>query len=250
MTNQNSSIRLATEDDVKSIETWLAQEKKQGIEGNFLRNWNVIMDFHSENNLIVQIDGSSQAPVAFQCGGLIEPGILQVRNDMRHKGIGRNLVEYCFTQTYKRDECILHIKCEPESSIPFWNRMGFTLISSPNDENDAYRLLRKSCHSLLLAARLKPYSASIRRRKWNDSVSPYEEFAPHAIMSADGEVHLSERILIPSDVVPGDSDEPVLEIEIDGRAWYLDKVKYAKAESHGIRHCRNGYYIDRVLPVL
>ena len=75
-----SNIRKSADADIKAIRRWLEQEESQGTEGNFLCNWNLTLDAHSEGELLVYIDPASGEPVAYQWGALIQPGILQVRN--------------------------------------------------------------------------------------------------------------------------------------------------------------------------
>lgn len=65
--------------------------------------------------LLVCIDGVSGLPIAFQCGGLLDPGILQVRSEYRGKGIGRRMVEHCVKRALEMDECLLYIQCKPST---------------------------------------------------------------------------------------------------------------------------------------
>ena len=83
--------------------------------------------------MIVYVDGKTGSPVAFQMGCLLHPGILEVKHDMRGRGIGRKLVEYCIERARERNECILKIQCKPPTSIPFWKKMGFRLLDPKAD---------------------------------------------------------------------------------------------------------------------
>lgn len=54
-------------------------------------------------------------PVAYQWGGLLRPDILEVRNDMRGRGIGKELVEHCLALAADAGEDILYIQCKPST---------------------------------------------------------------------------------------------------------------------------------------
>jgi N-acetylglutamate synthase-like GNAT family acetyltransferase len=101
------TIRRSTESDLQAIHSWLRKEDAQGVKDNFLCNWEIIERSHGQGRLTVYVDGHSGVPVAFQLGGLLHPGILEVRNDMRRKGIGRKLVDYCVAEVRNNDENFL-----------------------------------------------------------------------------------------------------------------------------------------------
>jgi GNAT superfamily N-acetyltransferase len=125
---RRSTIRRSTDADIKAIYNWLVTQDAQELSGTFLCNWNLTEKCHHERELLVYIDGETSEPVAYQWGGLLQPGILEVRYDMRRKGIGKKLVERRIAQAYKLDQCLLLIQCKPSTSIPFWKSMGFTLF--------------------------------------------------------------------------------------------------------------------------
>ena len=104
---RRSTIRRATPEDFKAVYAWLKEESTQGIHGNFLFNWSKIERYHKQGELLVYVDGTLREPIAFQVRGLIRPGILQVRNGFRGKGVGRKLVEHCVKKALKKNECLL-----------------------------------------------------------------------------------------------------------------------------------------------
>jgi len=234
-------IRRSTDADIRAIHSWLVEEEAKGVDGNFLCNWSVIERSHREGDLLVFVDGASQVPVAFQLGGLVQPSFLQVRQDMRGKGIGRKLVEHCVAEANKHGEYLLLIKCNPSASIPFWQAMGFTLFE---EMNYAYRVLEKK-HDLPVDGRtvhtvIRFYPAW---RKWDEPAPPYTTTKPTAARASDGVVHLGERVFFVEELYfeAGDS---IVEIEIDGQVRYFDYAKNEEAQRIGVRRCTNGFYID------
>lgn len=180
--SKRSRIRKATVADLAAIHAWLIDQEAENVPGTFLCNWELTEKCHKEGRLLVYIDGASEQPVAYQWGSLVYPGILEVRNDMRGKGIGRKLVEHRIKQAIKQDENFLYIRCKPSSSIPFWQHMGFTLLSPEDGRNYAFLILEKKHElpsdgeSIDVAVRFFPED-----RKWDKSVPAYSETKPNAI---------------------------------------------------------------------
>jgi N-acetylglutamate synthase-like GNAT family acetyltransferase len=240
-----SNIRKSTDADIKAIRQWLAQEESQEIDGNFLCNWNLTFEAHSEGELLVYVDPASGVAVAYQWGGLVQPGILQVRNDMRHRGIGRALVARRIKEARRKNTPLLFIQCTPESSIPFWRRMGFTLLQRKGDTY-GYRVLSRHFKDPTDAVDL---SVTIRfypeEKKWRPDVAAISETSPAATITKDGTVHLADRVLFHERIYEHVRDV-VVEIVINGKCVYCDKAKYPNAEELGVARCLNGYYLDRI----
>ncbi len=242
---KRSSIRRSTDQDLAQVHTWLIEENEQGVHGNFLCNWRVIDRAHKNRNLLVYIDGAVGQPVGFQLGGLLSPGILQVRNSFRGKGIGRKLVERCFSLANKRNEPCLLIQCIPSSSILFWKKMGFTLLDKNRyGEHYAYRVVNKS-------HRLPEQGTDIddaiafypESRRWEVNEKPYSYFSPSARIDSDGVIHLGQRVIFHEKTSPKYEDV-LVGMEISGEPAYLDKAKYQQTRDMGVERCQNGYYID------
>lgn len=246
--NGRSSIRRSTDADIEFIHSWVIEEDALGIPGSFLCNWSLTEECHREGKLLVFVEGKSGFPVAYQWGGLIRPGILQVRHDMRGKGIGRNLVARCIANAYRHDECMLYIECNPASSIPFWKAMDFELLDRGGDNHYAFRTLNKAfalppnAHEVHVEIGFYPES-----RRWNKTVPPLVSASPAAARAPDDTVHLAERVFFFEALYPNSSDA-VIEIEIDGQRLFGDKAKYPAATRIGVRCCTNGYYIDKIFP--
>lgn len=241
-----SSIRRSTAADVRPIHDWLVKEEASGVDGNFLCNWDITKKHLEERRALVYVDGVSRVPVAYQLGGLVYPGILQVRHDMRRKGIGKKLVARCVAEAYKRDECLLLIECTPPSSIPFWQAMGFTILDETR--RSAYRILEKK-HQLPADGNIVSADARFypEDRLRNESIPPYATATPVAAKTPDGVIHLTDRVFYFRDL-HAEGGDPVLEIVIDGQLRFLEKAKRPGAEHIGIRRCSHGFYIDRICP--
>ena len=179
---------------------------------------------------------------------MVRPGILEVRYDMRGKGIGKKLVARRITQAYKRNQCLLVIRCKPSSSIPFWKSMGFTVFNSGNGDSYGYRILEKK-HEFPSEA--IPISVAIRffpeERMWKDDVPALSVAAPCAVYTSDGVVHLGERVFFLEAIHPNAQD-PVIEIEIEGQVVFCSKAKYKEAQRAGVHSCTNGFYADQISP--
>ena len=238
-----SRIRKSTNADLRAIHTWLVDQDARNIPGTFFCNWELTEKTHKEGKLFVYIDGASGVPVAYLWGDF---GILEVRHDMRRKGIGRKLVDYQIKQAIKDNQCFLHIQCEPLSSIPFWQRMGFTLIASESERTYAYRVLEKK---LQLPSDGVPINIVIRffpeQRNWNKKTSVYCVATPDAVKTADGIIHLAERVACFSEP-RSDFGDPVVEIEVAGKILVCDKAKYPVARNLGVQRCNLGFFLDVV----
>lgn len=229
-------IRYSTAKDLEIIRAWLSVSRN-----SFLNNWDLIERSHSQKRLLVFIDSQSGQAVAFQMGGLTTPGIMEVREDMRGKGIGRALVGHRVTEALKNDALILFVECNPDSSIPFWKRMGFKMAPT-NTKNYAYRILKKP---LTLPDRGKPIEVIIKafpEDRWGKRASrPLLKESPKAVITSDKVVHFDERISIPSKPI---MDDLIIKIEVEGVRKFESKGSCFWCEEFGIKSCDNGYFID------
>lgn len=246
---RRSSIRRSTHADIGAIHAWLVDERSQGVHGNFLCNWPAIERAHREGELLVYIDGETGLPLAFLLGGLVrQESILQVRQTYRGTGIGRSMVERSVALATKHDQCLLYIECKPSTSIPFWQRMGFTIIESVNGKNYAYRIVDNPLQlpeqgvDVKVVIRFFPDS-----RKWQPQTKPYTAHSPQARRTPDGTIYLAQRVLFHEEAFL-DVRDVVVEIEVDGNRRFLDKARYEEAQRIGVTRCTNGFYVDRVHP--
>jgi len=240
-------IRWSNDKDIQQIHNWLQKEDTLEVHGNFLCNWNLTRQCHDEGALLVLIDEIEDIPVAYQWGQLLSSGILQVRNDWRGKGLGRLVVEHCIELALQQDEMVLQVACKPSSSIPFWKAMDFTIIEGKFGENaKGFRVLSKK---LALPPSKRPVVATVssfpEERKWQEDVPAIAIYHPDAAVADNGKVYLAERASFPMSFHPMRGD-PIIEIIVEGQLIYRDKAKYQDAQDHGVKWCRNGFYIDTV----
>jgi GNAT superfamily N-acetyltransferase len=245
----NTLICVSTENDLPVIHDWLKREYDQEGEG-FYVNFNLIADAHQEGRLIVlRKDGEA---VACQWGALIQPGILVVRPDQRGHGYGRALVEYRIQQALLDDEvCVLRIECNPPSSIPFWEQMGFKLVP----DNEMVRLSGGyACRILNRQFELPADRPSVpvqigfypERAKSDAAVPALSEHRPQAVQLPDGSIMLAERVVgfLPKGNI---LDDLVVKIQVAGEVLYSGKAKYA--DEWGVESDGEGafylYYITR-----
>ena len=236
-------IRYSTDTDLEEILFWLEKQNLEGIDDTFYCNRNLTIDSHNEGKLLVYIDSVTNKAIAYQWGGLIQPGILEVRADKRRQGIGKALVQYRIDEARKNNNCLLKIQCKPASSITFWQGMGFKLYG---DNNEAYQLLSQT-HELPrdgipVAVKISFYA---RERSWKDDTLPIKTFTPNAVKIANDGVYLSERIAFFNypNRYPHDT---VISIDVDGQQIYLNKAKYEEAKKLGICRDRNAFYLDKI----
>jgi GNAT superfamily N-acetyltransferase len=233
--------RPSSDADMLKIHTWLQEQQRDEIHGTFLCNWNLTQQCHEEGRLLVYIDDNSGEPVAYQWGGLIQPGVLEVRNDMRGRGIGKALVEHRLFEAVEHGVDILRIQCKPSTSIPFWQLMGFDLRPRSDGKNYALRYVPRE---LVLPNGGTPKQVSVewyaKERKWIPT-TPAVRAQTIFGLRLDGKVYLAERALCATDESARDL---VLRVCVDGQQWYCDKAKFTEAEELGVQRCRNGFYLD------
>lgn len=233
--------RLSSDTDMAKIHAWLEQQQRDEVHGTFLCNWGMTQQLHEEGGLLVYIDENSGEPVAYQWGGLLQSGILEVRNDMRGRGIGKALVEHRLFEAAEAGEDILRIQCKPSTSIPFWQAMGFDLRARSDGKNYALRYLRRE---LELPDGGTPMQVQVEwypeERKWMPT-TPAVRAQTILGLLLDDEVYLAERALCADDESARDL---VFRVSVDDQEWYCDKAKYAAADALGVQRCRNGFYLD------
>lgn len=232
-------IRCANKDDMTLIHNWLREQHRSGVEESFLCNWEVINRIFASEKIFVYVESDTSCPIAYLTKGF---DILEVKYNFRGKGIGRALVNYGLIQAKESNETIIDIECMPESSIPFWEHMGFKLY----DETHAYIKIEKIN---LFGDEAVPADVKIsfypERRKWNKETMAIEVFRPDAAKDQEGIIDLQRRVSIFTGLEIWDRD-PVVNISINGNVVYEDKAKYDEALWLGVRRTLNSFYIDSI----
>lgn len=234
--------RASTDADMIEIRAWLEQQERDEVHGTFLCNWNLTLRMHEEGRLLVYIDEETGKPVAYQWGGLLQSGILEVRHDMRRRGIGEALVAHRLAEAVEAGEDILHIQCKPSTSIPFWQNMGFEVRESDDGKNYALRYMPRK---LELPCEGKPVQLLVEwfpeARTREPATRAVRTLHIAGVLVEDDEVCLAERALCSDEEVDLDL---VLRVCVDGQEWFCDKAKYAAADELGVERCRNGFFLD------
>lgn len=244
MTLPEQQIRYSTDNDLHEILRWLKDQEDKNIDDTFYCNRNLTIKEHNEKKLIVYIDHKTNLPVAYQWGGLINPGILEVRKGFRGFGIGRKLVEYRINEARQKNIVLLNIECNPYSSIPFWKHMGFTLFN--NNGNNAYMIVEKKNrlpkHGSSCSVNICLYHT---KRQWDITTLPIKNLNQQALKTKSNYVYLLDRIIFFDPSHPNLQD-PVISITIDGNEIYCDKVRYNEAKRIGVKSGGVVFYLDKI----
>jgi len=237
MSELDLSLRLATDLDVEKIYCWLLEQEQCEVHGSFLCNWNLTLEIHGEKQLIVAV--LSDEPVAYIWKDF---GILEVRESFRRMGIGKRLVEFAMNHARNEGEYAISIECAPETSIPFWKKMGFELYS----RNEASIVIQKN---LRMPSNGEPVSVEIsyypEAAKWNSDISPVKSFLFTALRDSGGIVHLENRAtaFISREQYNGDA---MVKICLDGEEIYFDKARYSGAQKLGVTYNSGAFCIEQV----
>jgi GNAT superfamily N-acetyltransferase len=115
----NLKTRLATEFDMIYVKDWLEDEYYENGETGFYCNWSLIYDKYQKGDILVCMNGNVDAPIAFMT---LDFYIVCVMDDARGLGVGTHMVNEAFKYASEHE---IKIQCNPVSSKPFWEKMGF-----------------------------------------------------------------------------------------------------------------------------
>ncbi|WP_447927784.1 GNAT family N-acetyltransferase [Vreelandella sp. EE27] len=227
------SFRLATDFDVQRIYSWLLEHGRREVHGSFLCNWILTQRVHKDNQLFVAT--LADEPIAYIWEDF---GIVEVREEFRNKGVGKRLVEYAMECAISSGRCAVSIECKPESSIPFWKKMGFEF----HNENKASCVFEKSFDMPVDGL---PINVDImfypEQAKWIPETLPIKSFSPPAMLDNQGIIHLQHRV-----GANVGNDDAMIRICVDGENIYFDKARYPDAETVGVNYSSGAFYIDKV----
>lgn len=237
-------IEPATREDLQTILGWLAAEAAAGDE-TFHGNRNLIARGQEEGELFVLREAGEV--VAFALGKPGEIAIQETRPDRRGKGHGRALAQWGIDRARSADIVVIEGECSPSSSLGFWKTMGFREMRSRYGHNPrVYLTLPKPL--LLPAGEAAEVVIRVfdQDHLYDDNVPVAGEHRPPAVRSADGVIHLAERIVIFAPDLPM-GHEVALEIVVDGQRLFFDKAKRPEAAALGVKR-DSGYefYIDSI----
>jgi len=239
-------IRQSHDADLAAILAWLKLEyDRAGTGTGFWCNRSIVEQAHDDGRLVVADDGDTDRAVAFQVGGLLHPGILEVRPDKRRMGFGRRLVEYCIARAKEDDECVLHIDCRPVSSVPFWKGMGFHLFSDAFGErcpsefrNHAFRVLERS-HTIASTGRASVPVDVCFRAESGTILSEVHTFGAQC----SKRILLHERVISYGPTYVFELGDTFVDVHVNGRELYSDKAKYPEAAAIGVQARGGGVYL-------
>lgn len=213
-------IRVATDNDLRSIAKWLKQELENDVEGTFFNNIGMIENGAKSDRLVALIRAEDSMPVAFYLWNEHETNvdIFSVKGDCRRRGLGKRLASHFIDDAKRRDLIGLVGECAPVSSMPFWKSMGFNTIRSPHG----------SIHPNWVGLPLprKHLFPNGRPCQVEISIAPEEGrvFQPTDSIRAvesDGRIHLRYDFVHYAPV-----GDPFIDVGIDGRSIWNRKLKY------------------------
>ena len=185
------TIKIAQKSDLEKIKRWLCEEHQKNGEG-FWDNVDCIEShFRSGKLFVYQQD---KEPIGFITGPLNGPDILTVKENHRNKGIGEALVEYIINKAQEEDIVVIKIRCKPIYSIPFWEKMGFYILSEEG-KIYAYKLLNSTNEvppkeKINVILKIYPESKLSTNRD-----NPIRTFNPYAVKDKYGTIFFRERVI-------------------------------------------------------
>jgi GNAT superfamily N-acetyltransferase len=239
--------RKATKNDLGIVEKWLRAEFEEKDEG-FYCNWPVIKNAFKNKDLIVL--SSDDEIVGFVTTAAKGADIIEIRPDARGKGYGARLAEWAIDAAYKRGNCVFEGECSPESSIPFWQKMGLTISRDRRGCGGgkyAYKVLE---HRFLLGdGPLAPFVIGFypEKRNWDKFTEPFLTCSGKGELLKDNSLQLPTRAIC---FVPeiGDLADCVVRVVVNDTLLFEGKVKYREAKALGMSIDPGGiYFLERIL---
>lgn len=236
------TIRKSSDADLAEVLRWSKQDE-DNEEISFYCNRSVVSSCHDEGELYVLIDPATNLPIAFLANGRYQPYILSVKADRRGEQHGYALAQFMIDLWRATDASVIKFECAPETSIPFWQHMGFQMYRPDR----AYMLLPK-VYELPLGAPGAEVKISFypEQVKYGEGVAPLMTATPRAARTDTGVISLAERVFVFENLIPGNHKDIVVVIEVDGREVYRDKAKYPQANALGVCRDGHGWFIDEL----
>ncbi|TBG25382.1 GNAT family N-acetyltransferase [Rhizobium leguminosarum] len=253
-----TSIRNATAQDFAEIYCWLEAEEAKYLAcseaGNrktirgFFSNVDVIENAFKDKDLrVMAVDGRV---VSFMAYGLTTGGVSETRLDERCKGYAKELVQDALRTAKENGKNALYIQCAPETSIPFWLKMGFRQyhLESSNESYASHVI----CRNFGLPDGGNPRNVRIQMFA---SEAKYNHDLSHPVMDSrlvgysfgTKDVSLPQRVVFDArGLVPDNPHNAMVRIEVDDRELQFDRLRELNG---GVERDGAGvHYIDIVRP--
>ncbi len=240
-------IHSATKENLAQIELWLKNERLETGEG-FYCNWSIIEAAYKKDELIVlTIDNQA---VGFLTHTDYKIDILEIHPNHRKMGYGEALAQWAIDDHYSKNNSVIEIECKPEASIPFWQKMGFTVHATTEviPRYIGYKVLNRP----LSLPTGKPASFRIcfynQEAAYNEKIPPFKVYEGTGVINkALGYLALPERAICHNPKITGANDY-VVSLNIEGEEIFKDKLKYSEATEFGILRGKDyTYYLDKVI---
>lgn len=235
-------IKQASPEDLQAIKQWLEQERQESGEG-FSCNWGVIEK--SFDDLWVMND---EEIVGFLVKGPCGPDILEIHPGCRGRGNGRKLVEWVIDQYYMDGCSVIEVQCSPETSEPFWRKMGFVIYDNRQSgmpRRCGYKLLERKFD--MPQGETVPFRICFypREADWDQSIPAFAVYEGNGIAER-GVISLPQRAVCYREGY-GSCMDYVVSIEVNGKMIFRDKVKRDEAKACGVYRGKDYvYYIDKI----
>lgn len=231
------TFRAATARDLAAIKVWLREEREQTGEG-FFCNWNVIADLFEKHEVFV-VDAAGD-PVAFLANEGAHHLIAEVRPDQRGRGYGRMIAEAMVEQSTAKGLSVIEIDCAPETSVPFWTRMGFTPVPSRRGFGGGAYACREIPRPLALGRGERvPFAV-----RFYDEAGRHRGGEPFRAYQGEGELRDGRLVALPERAICyGPEVRHLLDcyarVDVNGRTVFMDKTKRQEAVALGVE-CDGG----------
>jgi len=253
-------IRNSTKKDLENILNWLKEEDELNIEGCFYCNRRIIKESHCEGSLFVLLENDKSIPLAYMATYESEINILEVYYKNRRKGYGKILASHFIEIKKESTIPIIKVQCNPDSSIPFWKKLGFSMYEdrfsnyTPQEDNNyGFLLLEKNfelpTNKKNVDVEIRFYSENKLHGKSGKNVLPLSVYRPKAVWLEDDEILLEERVIFfcPRIVRPFNGDL-VIEVLVDSQSIFLDKCKRDEAFELGLdTEDGEAYFMDEII---
>jgi GNAT superfamily N-acetyltransferase len=230
------SISKSDERDLRAILYWLKKEYEADDRGHgYWCNRKYIREAHRKGELYVLREDNKCVAFHFKSEGM---GILEVRADKRGRGYGKVLIELWIKRAVADGEVYIAVECAPETSVSFWQMMGFTPIRTDNGQQFAYRLLHKrftlDADAELVDVQISFYNSLEALEKGGEPMAAHCPVATKVGKS----INLAERVTC----LQPFQDGIAVKVEVDGKILYVGRARSADAKALGIQPYRKEFY--------